>query len=72
VHLGQDVNANYAQAQENGTFELSVNATGDILPLPVSPSVLAPADPGMMVALAPFPWWLLIAAVVLIAVSRER
>lgn len=72
MHLGQDLNATYAQAQQYGTFEMNVDATGDSLPLPYSPSVLAPTDPGTPTApLAPFPWWLLIAAIVLIAVSKE-
>lgn len=73
MYVGQDA---YAEAQQYGTFGLSVDVTGTPDTLPWLPSPIpglmpSPAIPDVSPATTPFPWWLLIAAVLILALAQD-
>jgi hypothetical protein len=71
LYLGQDI----SEALQNGTFSLSVDVTGTPIldPLPPIPGGLEPSVPEILVApiTKPFPWWLLLGAILLLASAKK-
>jgi hypothetical protein len=73
--MGQSGQDAYSQAQQYGTFDLNVDVTDSsslaTIPSQILSPYAAPPIPDVAPAVRPFPWLLIVIAIVLITVSSE-